>query len=256
MKRPQTKAIPGSNSGFTLIELLMASLISGFLITGLVQIASSARSSFRLQESMATIQERTRHINSVLIPLIQQAGFNPRPWQAEYAITALTQDTQNGVSTNSDRIGLRFWSQLNCFDNANAVKDEKGHPKYYLRESVFDLNSRNELAHTCRYGPAEGPLKTQIRHFGLVQNVESFQALYAEDIDRDGSADQWVQAEDWSDENSVVGVQLGLLLSSDERVLEPELHVYSILDETVQGAADGKHRKRLMVSTSFKGRSG
>ena len=94
----------------------------------------------------------------------------------------------------SDRLVLRLWSDTNCFGNLNQARDGNGNPVFYLQESLFDLNSSKNLAHTCRYGAAEGELVTQINHQGLIQNVESFQALYGEDVSDDGRIDQWVKA--------------------------------------------------------------
>ena len=58
--------------GLLLAELLLAALISAFLIMGLVQIVMAARTSFRLQENEAEVQENGRHAVATLSALIRQ----------------------------------------------------------------------------------------------------------------------------------------------------------------------------------------
>jgi len=70
--------------GMMLVELLVAVLLSAFLVMGLVQIVSAARSSFRLQESEAEVQENGRHAIATLGVLIRQAGFSPQPWNESF----------------------------------------------------------------------------------------------------------------------------------------------------------------------------
>ena len=58
--------------GMLLAELLIAALLSAFLVIGLVQIVAAARSSFRLQENEAEVQENGRHAIATLGVLIRQ----------------------------------------------------------------------------------------------------------------------------------------------------------------------------------------
>jgi len=107
--------------GLMLAELLVAVLLSAFLVMGLVQIVSAARSSFRLQENEAEVQENGRHAIATLGVLIRQAGFSPQPWNESFQSPALTPDTRDRVSSESDRLALRSWSNLNCFDNLRGT---------------------------------------------------------------------------------------------------------------------------------------
>ncbi len=242
--------------GILLAELLIAVLLSAFLVIGLVQIVSAARSSFRLQENESEVQENGRHAIAMLAMHIHQAGFSPQPWNESFQSQALTSDTHDRVSTWSDRIALRSWSNRNCFDNRNPIEDESGEPAFFIRESVFDLNSRRDLTHTCRYGPTDAEFTTQIRRQGFIQNVESFQALYGEDRDHDGSIDRWVRGGQWSDEKQVLGVRLGLLLNSSDVVVEQAAQDFSVLDFQSRTPADGKLHRLIEFTATIKGRSG
>ncbi|MEE8496583.1 MAG: PilW family protein [Xanthomonadales bacterium] len=247
--------LPGQQ-GMLLAELLLAVLLSAFLVLGLVQIVAAARSSFRLQENEAEVQENGRHAIATLGVLIHQAGFSPQPWNESFKSQALTSDTRDRVSSRSDRLALRSWSALNCFDNRNPIEDESGEPAFFIRESVFDLNSRRDLTHTCRYGPTVAEFITQIRRQGFIRNVESFQVLYGEDRDHDGSIDRWVRGGQWSDEKQVLGVRLGLLLGSSDVVVEQVAQDFSILDFQHRTRADGRLHRLLEFTVAIKGRSG
>ena len=238
------------------MELLVAVLLSAFLVIGLVQIVSAARSSFRLQENEAEVQENGRHAMTTLGVLIRQAGFSPQPWNESFQSPALTAESQEQVSSKSDRIALRSWSNLNCFDNRNPVEDESGEPAFFIRESVFDMNGRHDLTHTCRYGPTEAEFTTQIRRQGFIRNVESFQVLYGEDHYHDGNIDRWVHGGQWSDERQVLGVRLGLLLDSSEVVVEQAAQDFSVLDFQYTSPANGKLYRLFEFTTTIKGRSG
>jgi len=242
--------------GLLLAELLLAALISAFLLIGLVQIVMAARSSFRLQENEAEVQENGRHAIATLSALIRQAGFSPEPWNESFESPSLLAETQDRVSSRSDRLAIRFWSDLNCFDNRNPVEDGAGEPAFYIRESVFDLNDRRDLTHTCRYGPTASELVTQIRREGFIRNVESFQAIYGEDSDHDGNIDRWVRGGEWLAEAHVLGIRLGLLLGSTEVVTEQAAQNFSVLDLEYSSSADGKLHRLFEFTSAIRGRNG
>ena len=241
--------------GMMLVELLVAVLLSAFLVMGLVQIVSAARSSFRLQENEAEVQENGRHAITTLGVLIRQAGFSPQPWNESFQSSALTPETRDRVSSESDRLALRSWSNLNCFDNRNPINDESGEPAFFIREYVFDLNSRSDLTHTCRYGPTDAEFITQVRRQGFIRNVKSFQALYGEDRNHDGNIDRWVRGGEWSDESQVLGVRLGLLMDSSEVVVEQAAEDFSVLDFQYRTRADGRLYQLFEFTATIKGRS-
>jgi type IV pilus assembly protein PilW len=247
---------PSPQDGLTLVELLVAVLIAAFLIIGLVQIVMAARGSFRLQENQAEVQENGRYIVSTLGKLIRQTAYNPQPWNKDFESTGLTLDNQDQVSTRSDRLAIRSWSNTNCFDNRNPVEDSSGEALFFLRESSFDLNDRNDLTHTCRYGPTEADFTTQIRRQGFVRNVESFQALYGQDDNGDGHVDRWVRAADWADQQQILGIRIGLLLRSTDSVVERSRQDFSVLDSDYTASADGRLRLLLEFTAPIKGRSG
>ena len=245
-----------ADTGMTLLELVITMALSAFLILGLIQIASAASSSTRLQRNQAQILEHARLAVNTLTGAIRQTGFNPEPWSGQYAPMGLAENSLDNVSTSSDRLALRSWSDLNCFNNLNPDRDTSGKPLFYIREFVFDLNSDNGLTQQCRYGPSLTGLTTQVRRQGFIQGVESFQVLYGQDSDGDGSIEAWVKAGRWIDPQHILGVRFGLLLASQEAVTEAVSKNYAVLDSTASKRADGKMRRLVVFTAAIKGRTG
>jgi len=243
-------------TGLTLIELVIAVALSALLIFGLVQIVSAAGASSRLQDNQAQLQENARLAIQTLSKTVQQTGFNPQPWNDDFEELGFSGDTLDDVSTHSDRLAVRSWSDLNCFDNRNPAMDSDGAPAFFIRESVFDLNGDRNLTHLCRYGPSLSDLTTQIRRQGFVPGIEAFQVLYGQDSDRDGHIESWVRAGHWSDPAEVLGVKFGLLLSGEDAVAEPLARDFVVLDSVIRKRADGKLRKVVQFTAALRGRSG
>jgi len=200
--------------GLLLMELLLAMLMSALLLAGLVQIAAGARNSFRLQEAMAEVQENGRFAIDTLGGILRRSDFTPEPWSEGGSAIGFTAQTGDGVNRHGDRVAVRTWSERNCFDNANPVDDNNGLPRFFLKEDVLEVSANGDLVRTCRYGPGEDRLTTQLLRQGLVQHVDALQLLYAEDLDSNGAADSWVPGGHWQSEKRITGLQLDILLSS------------------------------------------
>jgi len=237
--------------GMTLMELVIAMAISAILLTGLVQIAAGARSSFRLQDALAEVQESGRFALDTLGSVLHQSDFRPEPWKFRLVETGIIDGTADQVSSTSDRIVIRTWSDRNCFGTLNSVPDASGQPAFFIREQLLDQSGSNQLAHTCRYGPAMDALVTQINHQGVVKNVESFQLLLAEDQDGDRSPDRWINGSERNALTPIVGLRIGLLLSSEEPVTEPSGQSFNVLDRVVSPGSDGRLRSVFVYSQAL-----
>ena len=244
------------DDGMTLLEMVITMALSAFLVLGLIQIASAASSSTRLQRNQGQMQEQSRLAVNTLSDAVRQTGFTPEPWNDLYPPLGLAENTLDNVSANSDRLAIRTWSDLNCFNNRNPDEDSEGNPLFYIRESAFDLNGDNGLTVQCRYGPSLTEMTTQVRRQGFIQHVESFQLLYGQDSDLDGSIEAWVKAGLWTDRQHILGVKFGLLLSSEDAVGDAVKKSYDILDYTVSKPADGKLRRVVQFTAAIKGRTG
>lgn len=65
-----------SQCGLTLIEMMIAMLIGVFLMAGAVQIFSSAKQAYQLQENLSRLQENGRFAMDILTKDIRMSGFS------------------------------------------------------------------------------------------------------------------------------------------------------------------------------------
>ena len=243
-----------SHRGFTLVEMMIGVFLSTVLISGIVQLLGGSVSAYRLQLSQSQLEESGRYARDVLVTHISQAGFQPEPWQNPAGFQALTDESLNGASSSSDQLGLQRWSQHNCYGNENSVKDSYGQPAFYLLQTRFTVNKSNNLSITCRYGAEISSLSTQMNNFGLIEDVESMQVLYAEDRDGDEIADGWVTAQSWLKESNIQAVKVALLLSTRQAFDQAAATQITLLDESITPPADGHLRRIKSSTTAIRGR--
>lgn len=240
--------------GFSLMEVMIGVFLSTLLMTGIVQLLSGGVSAYRLQLSQSQLEESGRFARDVLMSHISQAGYQHEPWRHSSELAALTDETVDGSLFRGDQLGLQRWSMQNCYGNENPVRDGSGQPKFYLLQSRFRVNASNNLALTCRYGPDASSLKTQIRNYGLIEEVESMQVLFAEDRNGDDIADRWVTAQAWQREGNIKAVKVALLLSTPQAFDQAISEQITLLDKTITPPADGRLRRISSLTAAIRGR--
>jgi type IV pilus assembly protein PilW len=241
-------------TGFSLLEVTIAVFLSALLMSGITSLLGSSVSAYRQQLGQGQLEESSRFAHEFLVSHISQAGYQPEPWQNPGSLEAVTGESMNGGVQPGDQLGLQRRSAHNCFGNENPVKDAQGQAEFHLLQVHFQVNQANNLAMTCRYGPDVSQLTTQLNNFGLVENVESMQVLYAPDRDGDGVADGWVQAGDWPQENRVLAVRIALLFVSSRAFSRAEENTITLLDETITTPADGRLRSASTLTAAIRGR--
>ena len=237
--------------GFTLIELMIGLGVASILMTGITQVAIAAGASYQLQQNLGALHDNARFALDTIKKEVRGAGFQNQPWIPSTDLAIIAADP---VSALSDKLVLRRRSDRNCLDNPNPATGSDGRPAMYLLESWFFINSGKNLAHTCRYGPNEAQLTTQINNLGLVEHAEALKAVYAEDTNSDGNADRWVPSGKWQDETNILAVKIGLLLSSPSPLDLKSYGDVHLLTEIVRPPNDGRLRKVFEVVYSIKGR--
>jgi len=236
------------------MELLIGVFLSTLLTSGIIQLLTASVSSYRLQLSLSQLEESGRYARDVLSNHISQAGYQPQPWDPAFQLPALTDETLNGSEIPGDQLGLQRWSSHNCYGNENPVKGGDGRAAFHLLQTRFRINTSDNLAITCRYGPDASQLTTQINNFGLVEDVESMQLLFAEDRDGDNIADGWVPGQAWLIEDNIKAIKVALLLSTRQPFEQAPGQQLTLLDETVIPPADGRMRKVSMLTVAIRGR--
>jgi hypothetical protein len=232
-----------SPTGFVLTELLVAGLLAAFLMLGLIQMAAGVSRGLLLIESLSQSQQGGRFAVDQIRDGVMAAGFHPSPWDGSSTIPGLGEETSDGGLDGNDVLVLRQLSDKNCYGNSNTILDGNGRPAFFLRESIFEVTANRNLSHTCRFGPDGGAMVRQINHQGLVQKVESFQLLYAEDSDGDRLANRLVRAGNWNDISNITGIEIGLLIATKESLGEPQTSTMMVLDQAVTPAPDGRLRQ-------------
>lgn len=229
------------HAGFSIVELMVALAITAFLLIGLVQIFSSVRASYSLQESLARVQENSRFAASFMNRHLREAGRFPF---AEHESAAVdlgftfpsvlgsnlpppidATGTADGAGTASDTVRVNIFTDRDCFDNANATVTTTGIPATWHKQITFSHDAvDNELEYTCAYGVpvlnANPPVI--IANQPILNNVETVQFQYGEDLNNDTSADRYVLAGNWDVPGNVVAIRAGLILTSDALGSLPE----------------------------------
>lgn len=108
--------------GLTLIELMVAVAISGFLMIGAITVFMQARTSFRINESVARLQENARFVLDTLEPDIRMShywGLNTRT----YAVVGRAAMTDPHAGFGSNACGDNWAVDLENVRGANNEYD-------------------------------------------------------------------------------------------------------------------------------------
>ena len=73
--RPRIASTAPRQTGFTLVEVLVAVTISMILLVGVIQIFATTKRTYRLDESLARLQENGRFATDILARDVRMAGF-------------------------------------------------------------------------------------------------------------------------------------------------------------------------------------
>jgi type IV pilus assembly protein PilW len=84
----------------------------------------------------------------------------------------------------------------------------------------------------------------------IIEGVQTMQILYGVDTDNDRSVDSYVAADAVSNWNSVLSVQIGLLMRTLEEIhrMEPDTATYTVLDQSF-GPFNDRHLRRVFAAT-------
>jgi len=236
------------------MEMMIGIFLSTILMTGIIQLLTGSVAAYRLQLSLSQIEESGHFAREMLITHISQAGYQAEPWRFLSPLPAITTEATDGGAFPGDQLGLQRWSDRNCYGNENPSKDDEDRAEFYLLQTRFSVNASGNLALTCRYGPDTGKLKTQVRNLGVIENVESMQVLYAEDLSGDGITDRWVKAQAWRDESDIRAVKVALLLSTQQPFEGTANEPLTLLDLAITTPDDGLLRRVTTVVAAIRGR--
>lgn len=120
------------NKGFTLVELMVATLLGAFLLSGLVQIFSSAKQTYKVQENLARLQENGRFAIDTMTQDIRLAdywGCSPTP------------PSINALAIQPTDTNYFFYNFNTALEGFNAMKNNAWAPvlnKNFVSDTVSD----------------------------------------------------------------------------------------------------------------------
>ena len=266
MNSTQSFRQPQQLNGFSVIELMVALAITAFLLIGLVQIFSSVRASYDLQEGLGRLQENARFATSFMHDQLRDTGYFPFAEHENPAVDIgfnfpsiltgsvppplVTVETNDPGGTTSDTLAVNLFDERDCSGNLNPVTPT-GNPAIGHKQIVFSHDAvNNQLQYTCRFtlAPAVGVNPPNvINNQPVLNNVETLQFQYGEDRTGNGSADIYVEADGWLAVGNVVAIRVGLILTSpDIGTLPPDAQVINLLN-TNFGASTERELRRPVV---------
>ncbi|KAA9132819.1 prepilin-type N-terminal cleavage/methylation domain-containing protein [Marinihelvus fidelis] len=237
--------------GFTLVELLVAMAIGALVTTSLVRVTQSVGGAWRVQDETARLHEHARLAVRTLLGPVGGAGYQPDPWSGP--LPAVTAGSADEFNAHGDRLEVQRRSPRNCYGSDNPVAGPGGGPAHYLEINRFHVRD-GSLVRQCRYGADSSSLTTQINNLGVVEHVDNFQVLYAEDTDADGVANRWVRAGQWQEESRILGVRFAFLLASPGPLFADHGGAHDLLGTTVNAADDGHARVVSHAAVAIAGR--
>ncbi len=208
-------------SGISLIEVLLACALGLCLMAGFIQIYLSIKKTYGMQQAIAYIQENQRFAAHFLNENIRMAGYSSCHSEAidpTLAIQGYQNDLpaflQGKVVAGTDVIvvglcrlenGQEKFKQIAYFVGATSRKNKQGKTVYALYEEPSD-GDKSEL----------------------VPNVTDMKINYGIALEPTQDIEQYLTAEQIADWSLVRGVEIAVLLSSEDEVLQkPEAYSFN-----------------------------
>lgn len=264
-------------NGFSVIELMVALAITAFLLIGLVQIFSSVRASYDLQEGLGRLQENARFASTFMNEQLRDAGYFPfaeiqRSNQSVgqldlgFAFPAfvngsvpfpVTQNSVDGGGTTPDILEVNVFDEHDCAGNLNAATTT-GNPAIRQKQLQFNLNAAtNELRFTCRLGipsPIPGTVPpVVINNQPILSNVETLQFQYGQDRNGDGAADVYTDGFDPINQGDIVAIRVGMILTSpDIGTLPPDDQTIQLLNMDFAPSANRQLRRPIVFNINLR----
>lgn len=237
--------------GMGLIELMVAIVLALLLALAMIAIFLSGRASFLTQEQVGRLQENGRYAYHLMTTELQRAGYRRASWDPPRGGFAFTANTVNGANDLSDVIELQYETDRDCFSDFNTVTENLPQPdgtgtltvpQFYQKLIRFSVIN-DQLWYQCSYGPVNGALAQQISA-SVADGVENLQIQYGEDLTRDLSVNQWVDAGAWNNFANVVSVRLAMVVRTPEEfTTEADQETFDLYSTTSTAAGDNRIRR-------------
>ncbi|MCF6364093.1 MAG: PilW family protein [Gammaproteobacteria bacterium] len=225
--------------GFSLVEIMVAMTLGLVLLGGTITLYASSKDSYRLQENIAGLQENARFAIHALRRDVEMAGFP----MAREIVPFNIAETLDGGGNTSDQLSIQYNSS-NPPNNTDCLGTVVA-PPGTLITNRYTINNDGDLV--CQ-GNTNNLTQT------LVENVINMQALYGVDTDANGSANQYLRANEvtalpgnpWL---QVVSLRLALLVASETAVGPAPRPPLTLLDAVPAFAPADNRLYRVFTTT-------
>lgn len=215
-----------NSKGFTLIELLFSVVLGSIIVAGATTLFLSTQKTQMIQSNLADLQERTSLAFTQIKTSLSKSSlytdnlnqnlkngliFNGVPSDA--VLVTSSELGPSYVNKESDQLTMKYQSLHGGYDCEGNAIPANGEviERYFVRQSN---SHKDTLALACDAGRIQSGA---IEDFGddgieLLTGVLYFHTLYA--IGSGSNYHSYSNSPNTSDQNSISGVQVGLLLSS------------------------------------------
>lgn len=213
--------------GFTLIEILIALSLGVFLLTGSIQMLSSTKEAYKINEQINRLQENGRFAIDLFVNQLRKKGYDDASTVFEPAVNGLT-----GVDFGiADTITI-WYEGMNDRDCAGVLAAPGAQVN-----NVFQVNN--------------GFLECNNQQ--VVEGVDAMQIIYGVDTDCavvcDQTANIYVDATNVPDWSQVVSVRIYLLMRTLEALPDVKSYYYR---GNYFSPVDGFKRKEFVTTIAFR----
>ena len=259
-------------SGLSLIELLVTMIIGLFITVGISSVYVGNKRSNMTSSELSQLQDNGRAVLQLLSDVIQHTAYtstSAAPVNDMFirgtVPTSMCSDGSDSVVNSS------LFSPL---ENNTGYGNSDTIGVMYMGDDKLNLDcASGELPVTCRYGGTAATAASRIYNYFSVQEnadntpvlmcagsrtneaqeiaegVESIQFTYGEDVDNDGIADRYVNSTGVSNWNSVVSVNIAVLVRSLAPVaVASSSRSYQLSEDTIVTTND-KYLRAVFTST-------
>jgi type IV pilus assembly protein PilW len=250
--------------GFTLVEILVALAIGALLTSGFVQIFSSSKKTYLIQDNLSRLQENARFAMDFLARDIRMAGHieNAVPSSVFGGVAVTGCEDDNCASIGGIPQLIRDKDHLNSGDTIvvsyDATEDglgqdlTVGRPVTLAGNTTQTISNLAQNAFYVRNGALSCLGNGATSSEPLVEGVENMQILYGEDTtpnDGNYNANLYLPANDPAlDMNNVVSVRITLTVAT----LDDHLALQK--NEDAEGNSDNKIRRTFTKTIALRNR--
>lgn len=238
-------------SGFGLIELMIALVISLILTTVIANVFIATKSTYRLQDNLARIQENGRFSVETMGRYIRLAGFRADPSVTSAAAFPAGYATIAGAL---NEVTVRHFGSGATGTPNDSIKTCAGVPRAGDERVLhrFYISSGNLMCDTS-YENSAGTTQPTMS-VTLAKNVESMTTLFGLDTDADTSANYYVDANTvpagaWA---QVVAVQVCLVVKSVDTKLYTGTQTYVGCNNSSATSNDGYFRRSFRTTITLR----